>query len=101
MRQINYPSSVKEFNSFFKEKILNSNLIKRDEINQFLIDFGISKSFEDLILLPIEELILIQPINDNDIKLKYDLKDDELKDKKAKIRSFFNYKELQKNILSL
>jgi hypothetical protein len=99
MSKLNYPS-VNEFNSFFKEKILNSNLIKRNEINQFLIDFGISKSFEDLILLPIEELILIQPINDNDIKLKYSLKDDELKDKKAKIRSFFNYKELQKNILS-
>jgi hypothetical protein len=99
MRQLNYPS-VNECNSFFKVKILNSNLIKLHEINQFLIDFGISKSFEELILLPIEELILIQPINDNDIKLKYSLADDELKDKKAKIRSFFNYKELQKNILS-
>ena len=99
MRKIKYPS-IYECNSFFKEKILNSNLIKLPEINQFLIDFEINKSFEELILLPIEELILIQPINDDDIKLKYNLTNDKLKDKKDKIRSFFNYKELQKNILS-
>lgn len=100
MIKINYPSEA-DFKEEFQDIISSSKSIKISEINSFLKKFDIGKSFEDLLILSLEELIKLPKITEDEIKKKYRLKTkSEVNDKKKKIASWFNYKALQKGALS-
>ncbi|WP_313504580.1 hypothetical protein [Kaistella carnis] len=98
MKGITYGNIDLEKN--YKQIILKSKKINIDEINNFLIDFNVNKSFEELILLPIEEIIAIKEITANEIQRKYNLSNEELPKKIKTIKSLFNYKEMQQHELS-
>jgi len=98
MKKINYAAI--DLEEHYKEIILNSSKINKDKIKEFLLDFEVSESFEDLILLPIEKLICVKKISSQDIKAKYKLSDKDLNEKLREIKTLFNYKDLQKSELS-
>lgn len=101
MIKINYPSEA-SFRKEFQDIVISSKSIKISEINSFLKKFKIKKSFEDLLILSLEELITLPKITEDEIKKQYQLKTEkEISDKKKEIASWFNYKALQKGVLSI
>lgn len=101
MRKINYPKNIKIFEVFkveYKEQILDSNLLKLKKANELLNSIGVKYSFEEILVLPIEELIKLPEINSTN--LFNGLNKIKVKAEKDRIRKIFNYKGFQSNILS-
>jgi ribosomal protein S13 len=101
MRKINYPKSIniiKAFKVEYKEQILGSNLLKLKEANELLNSIGVKFSFEEILVLPIEELIKLPEINSTN--LFNGLNKIQVKIEKDRIKKIFNYTGFQSNILS-
>lgn len=91
MNKINYPSKTSEFKALKKEYqscILNSSKIDLTEIQNFLTSIGVKESFENILVLPLDELIQITPLSATNVFLG--LTDTQIKDRKRNIASYFN-----------
>lgn len=101
MIKIKYPTDL-DFKEEFKQEIIKSKSIAKAKIDTFLEDFKIGKTFDELLILPLEHLIDLPKIEDDEIKNIYNIiTDEELKKKKKEIATWFNYKSLQKGALSI
>ena len=83
MNKINYPSKTSEFKALKKEYqscILNSSKIDLTEIQNFLTSIGVKESFENILVLPLDELIQITPLSATNVFLG--LTDTQIKDRK-------------------
>lgn len=101
MHKIQYPiniSKLKDFKKEFENAIISSKRIDINKIQQFLGTVGITEPFVDIILMPLEKLITLNPLSNTSIftglsKLKK-------KNKKDKIKSLFKYAQFQQSELS-
>lgn len=101
MRKINYHKDSKDFKSFkeeYKKCILNSNLIDKTKAKRLLKKIGVQYSLEEILVLPIEELIKLPELSSSNVFKGLDKKEIQLK--KNKIKGIFNYTAYQTNILS-
>lgn len=101
MRKINYHKDSQDFDAFkeeYKRCIFDSNLLDKAEAKKFLKDIGIKYSLEEILLLPIEELIKLPELSSSNVFKGLDKKATQLE--KKRIKDIFNYKEYQTNILS-
>ena len=102
MNKINYPSKTSEFKALKKEYqscILNSSKIDLTEIQNFLTSIGVKESFENILVLPLDELIQITPLSATNVFLG--LTDTQIKDRKRNIASYFKYVQFQQRELSI
>ena len=102
MNKINYPSKTSEFKALKKEYqscILNSSKIDLTEIQNFLTSIGVKESFENILVLPLDELIQITPLSATNVFLG--LTDTKIKDRKRNIASYFKYVQFQQRELSI
>lgn len=101
MRKINYykdPIEFDEFKEEYKKCILSSNLLDKIEANKLLKSIGIQYSLEEILVLPIENLIKLPELGFSNAYKGLDKKQSQLK--KTKIKNIFNYTAFQNNILS-
>lgn len=101
MNKINYPTNSVDFKNFKKEYqklILESRKIDILEIQNFFKLIGITDSFEDILILPLDSLIKLRPLSETNIFTG--LTEIEKKDKKKQIKSYFKYDSFQQNELS-
>ncbi|MCH4830953.1 hypothetical protein [Flavobacterium columnare] len=95
MNKIDYSNITNDYKKLILD-FCNSGKINREEIKTFLVDFDINICFEDLILLPVEELKNIKSVNFSDIRTKYNYDEKMTKKHISHIKSYFNYSGLQK-----
>nr|BFF36946.1 hypothetical protein BACT7_18080 [Tenacibaculum mesophilum] len=101
MRKINYYKEVKEFEAFkeeYKKNILDSNFLDKTEAKKLLKSIGVKYSLEEILVLPIDELIKLPELNSSNVFKG--LKKEEAQKEKDRIKSIYNYTAYQTNILS-
>jgi hypothetical protein len=101
MRKINYHKDSKGFDAFkaeYKRCILDSNLLNKTEAEKLLKDIGIQYSLDDILVLPIEELIKLPELSASNVFNGLDKK--QTQSEKSKIKGVFNYTAYQSSILS-
>lgn len=101
MRKINYHKDSKDFEAFkeeYKRCILDSNLLNKTEAENFLKVIGVQHSLEDILVLPIEELIKLPELSASNVFKGLDKK--QTQSEKSRIKGIFNYTAYQTNILS-
>ena len=101
MRKINYHKDSKDFDAFkeeYKRSILDSNLLNKTEAENFLKVIGVQYSLEDILVLPIEELIKLPELSASNAFKGLDKK--QTQSEKIRIKGIFNYIAYQTNILS-
>ena len=101
MRKINYPKKRKDFEVFkndFKECILNSKFLNKPAIENLLNRVGVKVPFDEILVLPIEELIKLPEISST--KLYNGLTKKQILEEKSKIGKTFNYGVFQNRVLS-
>lgn len=101
MHKLTYPTNVTKLENFKKEfqnLILKSSKIDIPKIQNFLNSIGVRIVFEELLIMPLEDLIQLIPLSETNI---FDgLSDGEKKAKKEELRSYFNYSKFQQDELS-
>ncbi|MDG5492919.1 hypothetical protein [Psychroserpens sp. SPM9] len=101
MRKIKYYKDFKIFDAFkeeYKKSILDSSLLNKAEAQKLLKDIGVKYSLQEILVLPIEELIKLPELSSLNVFKGLDKKATQLE--KKRIKDIFNYKEYQTNILS-
>jgi hypothetical protein len=94
MIKIKYPEKI-DYKKKYSEPIL-LKIGKINEINNLLKEYSIGKTFDELLLMPISELIDISKIGIKEIENKNQcLNKEGLKEEKERIAILFNYKDFQ------
>lgn len=101
MRKINYHKDSKDFDAFkegYKKSILDSNLLNKTEAEKLLKEIGVQYSLQEILMLPIEELIKLPELNASNVFKGLNKK--QTQSEKNRIKGIFNYTAYQTNILS-